>query len=172
LFTTTAQSAATIEGAEQLIGGGCVILICYDGSDDAKAAIENASVLFSGESAVVLTVWESFVELFTRTPGGHRGHVPADEKELDHASRERAEQEAQAGATLARDLGIDAAATVRARSGTVADTILAEADKLEPDAIVLGSRGLGSVASLLIGSVSHAVIQSADRTVVTTPSSK
>jgi nucleotide-binding universal stress UspA family protein len=149
LFTTTAQSAATIEGAEQLIGGGCVILICYDGSDDAKAAIENASVLFSGESAVVLTVWE-----------------------LDHASRERAEQEAQAGATLARDLGIDAAATVRARSGTVADTILAEADKLEPDAIVLGSRGLGSVASLLIGSVSHAVIQSADRTVVTTPSSK
>jgi nucleotide-binding universal stress UspA family protein len=149
-----------------------VILICYDGSDDAKAAIENASVLFSGEPAVILTVWESFVDLFTRTPGGHLRHVPADEKELDRASRERAEQEAQAGAALARDRGIDAAATVRARSGSVADTILTEADEVDADAIVLGSRGLGGVASLLIGSVSHAVIQSADRTVVTTPSPK
>jgi nucleotide-binding universal stress UspA family protein len=151
-----------------------VILICYDGSDDAKAAVERASVLFSGERAVVLTVWESFVDLFTRTPGGlsSGGSVPTDEVELDRGSREYAEHEALEGATLARERGIDAAATVRARSGTVADTILTEADEVDADAIVLGSRGLGGVASLLIGSVSHAVIQSADRTVVTTPSPK
>jgi nucleotide-binding universal stress UspA family protein len=151
-----------------------VILICYDGSDDAKAAVESASVLFSGERAVVLTVWESFVDLFTRTPGGlsFGGSVPTDEVELGRVSREHAEHEAQEGATLAREGGIDAAATVRARSGTVADTILTEADGIDADAIVLGSRGLGGVASLLIGSVSHAVIQSADRTVVTTPSPK
>jgi nucleotide-binding universal stress UspA family protein len=151
-----------------------VILICYDGSDGAKAAIESASVLIKGERAVVLTVWESFVDLYTRSPGGlgFRSGVPVDEQDLDRASRERAEQEAQEGATLARDRGIDATATVRARSGTVADTILAEADELDADAIVLGSRGLGGVASVLIGSVSHAVIQSADRTVVTTPSPK
>ena len=151
-----------------------MILICYDGSDDAKVAIESASVLFSGKRAVVLTVWESFADLFTRTPGGlgFGGSVPADEEELDRASRERAEQEAQEGATLARDRGIDAAATVRERSGTVADTILTEADEVDADAIVLGSRGLGGIASLLIGSVSHAVIQSADRTVVITPSPK
>ena len=146
-----------------------MILICYDGSDDAKAAVERASVMFSGESAVVLTVWESFVDLFSRTPVGH-GHVPADEQELDRASRERAEQKAQEGATLARDGGIDATATIRPRSGTVADTILTEADEVDADAVVLGSRGLGSIASLLIGSVSQAVIHSADRTVVTTPS--
>jgi nucleotide-binding universal stress UspA family protein len=149
-----------------------VILICYDGSDDAKAAIESASVLFSGKQVVVLTVWESLADLFTRTPGGLGFGVPADEEELDRASRERAEQEAQEGATLARDRGIDATATVHARSGTVADTVLTEADDIDADAIVLGSRGLGGVASLLIGSVSHAVIQSADRTVVTTPSPK
>ena len=42
---------------QQLLGGWQkMILICYDGSDDAKAAIESASVLFSGERAVVLTV--------------------------------------------------------------------------------------------------------------------
>ena len=76
-----------------------MILICYDGSDDAKAAIESASTLVSGEHAVVLTVWESFADLFTRTPGGYRHSVPADEQELDRASRERAEQRAQEGAT-------------------------------------------------------------------------
>lgn len=103
---------------------------------------------------------------------GFGGRVPADEEELDQASRERAEHEAQEGATLARERGIDAVATVRARSGTVADTILTEADEVDADAIVLGSRGLGGIASLPIGCVSHAVIQSADRTVVTTPSPK
>ena len=103
---------------------------------------------------------------------GFGGGVPADEEELDRASRERAEQEEQEGATLACDRGIDATATVRARSGTVADTILTDADELDADAIVLGSRGLGGVASLLIGSVSHGVIQSADRTVETAPSPK
>lgn len=149
-----------------------MILICYDGSDDAKAAIERASVLFGKERAVVLTVWESFADLFTRTPGGLGFGVPTDQEEFDRASRERAEQEAQEGATLARDHGIDATATVRARSGTVANTILTEADEVDADAIVLGSRGLGGIASLLIGSVSHAVIQSANRTVVTTPSPK
>ncbi len=67
-------------------------------------------------------------------------------RKLDRASRERAEQEGQEGATLARDRGIDATATVRARSGTVADTILTEADEIGADAIVLGSRGLGDIA--------------------------
>jgi hypothetical protein len=92
-----------------------VILIGYDGQTTAKAAVESASVLFSGERAVVLTVWESLAVLFTRTPGGlgFGGSVPDDEEELDQASRERAEHEAQEGATLARERGIDAVATVR-----------------------------------------------------------
>jgi hypothetical protein len=34
-----------------------MILICYDASDDAKAAIDEASKLFNGQKATVLTVW-------------------------------------------------------------------------------------------------------------------
>lgn len=149
-----------------------MILICYDGSDDAKAAVESASVLFSGDRAVVLTVWESFVQLFTHTPGGlgFANSVPADEEELDQANAKRAEQKAAEGEALARERGLDATAKVVARSGTVAETILNEAEEANADAIVLGSRGLGGIGSLLIGSVSHSVIQSADRTVVTVPS--
>jgi nucleotide-binding universal stress UspA family protein len=52
----------------------------------------------------------------------------------------------------------------------VANAILAEADALGASAIVMGSRGLTGVKSLLLGSVSHNVIQHADRTVIVVPS--
>jgi nucleotide-binding universal stress UspA family protein len=149
-----------------------MILICYDGSEDAKAAIESAGVLFKGDRALILTVWESFTDLLTHTPGG-LGFVtsaPTGEDELDKRSRERAENQAQDGAALARDAGLEATPRVRPRSGTVANTILTEAEEDDADAIVLGTRGLGRFGSLMIGSVSHAVIQSADRTVVMVPS--
>jgi nucleotide-binding universal stress UspA family protein len=52
----------------------------------------------------------------------------------------------------------------------VAATILDEARELGATAIVVGSRGLTGVKSLLLGSVSHALIQHADRTVIVVPS--
>jgi nucleotide-binding universal stress UspA family protein len=54
----------------------------------------------------------------------------------------------------------------------VADTLLAEADRVTAGAIVVGSRGLGGLGSLLLGSVSHALLQRADRAVVIVPSPK
>jgi nucleotide-binding universal stress UspA family protein len=41
---------------------------------------------------------------------------------------------------------------------------------MDVTAIVMGSRGLTGVKSLLLGSVSHELIQHADRTVVVVPS--
>ena len=52
----------------------------------------------------------------------------------------------------------------------VADAILDEADVIDAGAIVLGSRGLTGIGSLLLGSVSHAILQHADRTVIVVPS--
>ena len=45
-----------------------MILIGYDGSDDAKAAIEQAASLFPDQRAVVLTVWEPYSEIVGRAP--------------------------------------------------------------------------------------------------------
>ncbi|MGZ4325074.1 MAG: universal stress protein, partial [Solirubrobacteraceae bacterium] len=47
-----------------------MILIAYDGSPDARSAIDHAGELFSGEPATVLTVWEPFIDVMTRTGAG------------------------------------------------------------------------------------------------------
>ena len=43
-----------------------MILIAYDGSDDAKAAIEHAASLLPGQPALVVTVWEPYIHVFPR----------------------------------------------------------------------------------------------------------
>jgi nucleotide-binding universal stress UspA family protein len=148
-----------------------MILICYDGSADARAAIERAAKLFPDEPATVLTVWQPFIEMLARSTVGF-GLVPTSPSpdQIDAASEKAAEQTAAQGAELATELGM----TARPRSGsqetTTARAILDEAGDVGASAIVMGSRGLTGVKSLLLGSVSHEVIQRADRAVVVVPS--
>jgi nucleotide-binding universal stress UspA family protein len=148
-----------------------MILLAYDGSADARAAIEEAAKLFADQPVTVLTVWEPFVEVVARTTVGF-GLVPAipDADQMDTASGQRAEQTAAEGVELAQKLGLDAKPLTRAQESTTARAILAEADRLDASAIVMGSRGLTGVKSLLLGSVSHELIQHANRTVAVVPS--
>ena len=70
-----------------------MVLIGYDGSTDAKAAIEQASELLGSQPAMVLTVWQPFAELLARTPLG-LGLAPGvlNIEEADEASRAAAER--------------------------------------------------------------------------------
>jgi nucleotide-binding universal stress UspA family protein len=149
-----------------------MILIAYDGSDDAKAAIEQAATLVSGQPAVVVTVWEPYAELITRYPAAGGLMAGDDAGEIDDASRNAADETAEEGAALARTHGIEATAHGVAREASIVETLLGEADRANASAIVVGSRGLGGLGSLLLGSVSHALLQHADRTVVIVPSPK
>jgi nucleotide-binding universal stress UspA family protein len=148
-----------------------VILICYDGSDDAKAAIKHLGALLPGVSAIALTVWEPFSDVASGSPKGRLSPLAvitnvgdANEKMLAQAREVAAE-----GAQLANEAGLKAEPATDEQGESVAEAILAGADKLEADVIVLGSRGLGGVGSLL-GSVSHRVLQHADRPVLVIPS--
>jgi hypothetical protein len=65
-----------------------MILICYDGSPDSRAAVEQAAELFADRPATVLTVWQPFAEMAARLSMGF-GLVPLSPPpdEIDAASR-------------------------------------------------------------------------------------
>ena len=147
-----------------------MILIAYDGSADAQTAIDRAAQLLSNEEATVLVVWETFIDTVTRSGGVPVGDV--DYESLDRQNEAQARERANEGAERARQGGMNAQGVARVREQTTASTILAEADELGVDAIVIGTRGLTGLKSLLLGSVSHAVVQHAHVPVMVVPSAE
>jgi nucleotide-binding universal stress UspA family protein len=89
---------------------------------------------------------------------------------IDAASERSARQRAEEGVDRARRAGLTAEPRVKERGVTIWGTILEQAADVDASAIVLGSRGLMGLKSLLLGSVSHAVLQHADRPVIVVPS--
>jgi len=146
-----------------------VILIAYDGSVDAQAAIERGGQLLPGQQVTVLTIWEELVDVLART-GSAFALGDVDYESVDQQSEEQARQRAQEGVQLAEKAGLKATVEVRPREDSVATTILAAADDLGADAILMGTRGLTRFKSVLLGSVSNAVLQHADRAVIVVPS--
>lgn len=147
-----------------------MILICYDGSPDSQAAIAHAGELMRGESATVLTVWEPFINVMSRVGAGLAYWDGVDLEEIDAESERNAQARAEEGAEQARQAGLNPQPRNRARGATIAETILSEADEVGANTIVLGTRGLTGLKSVLLGSVSHAVLQHADRPVIVVPS--
>ena len=142
-----------------------MILICYDGSTDAKEAIARGARMLRGQRATVLTVWSPFGTAALGLSGGVE-----DMQESDEAGRSHAEHQAEAGARLAIELGLDAEPRVCAQGPTVWHAIVTQAREADARAIVIGTRGLTGVKSVFLGSVSHAVLQHSDRPVVVVPS--
>jgi nucleotide-binding universal stress UspA family protein len=150
------------------------ILFAYDGSENAAAAIEKAADLVEkkGAEAIVLAVWEPLTvhALQTGTLGGPLA-VPLDVVEIDDASEQHAKELAERGAQLAEKAGFSAKAAWGADASGVPESIVARADELDADLVVLGARGLAGVRAYL-GSVSNHVLQHAHRPVLVVPPAK
>ncbi|MEW1839691.1 universal stress protein [Nonomuraea angiospora] len=144
------------------------ILIAYDGSDDAKAAIAFAGELLKGESAVVLTVWERAAMATARASVGLM--MAIDQLGTEDAAVEKAMRElAEHGADLARRAGLEATPRCDPDSAAVWSTIVDVADEIDARLIVTGTRGFGGVRSLLLGSTSDRVLHNAGRPVLVVP---
>ena len=136
------------------------LILCYDGSEDAKHAIQRASELLAARRALVLTVWLPAAVL---GPGLGETAVMVNFAELDRVAAEEGARVAEEGVQIARAVGLEAEPVAVKADGPVWHTIVEAADRCDAAAIVMGSRGLTPLRSILLGSISTGVLHHADR---------
>ena len=145
------------------------VLFCYDGSEGSRAAMAAAAELVAQPApVVVLTIWQPAAVLLARA-GGFGGGYLSDEGKVDGEQAQLAGEAAEEGMERARDHGYDASSRVEEATEGAGRRIIEIADELDARLIVCGRRGLGAVASALLGSVSHVVLAHAGRPVLIAP---
>lgn len=157
------------------MAGDSPVLIAYDGSQAARAAVRAAGALFAPGAALVLTVWEPALAEFMLmpNPSGIGGTMLPYDPQLTHEVERSSEDHAQAiardGVALALDAGLQGQALAVQDVTTPAQAIVAAAEQHEACAIVIGSRGLRGLKAKLLGSTSAEVLRRARRPVVVVP---
>ena len=143
------------------------VLICYDGSEHARAAIARAGQLLRPGPAVVATVWSTLEAAAPSALLALPSKVVAEAvSDIDAATLEAAEAMAAEGAALASAAGFDVMPKPVRGSSAVFATLVAYADELDAAAIVVGSRGRSTLAATLLGSVSTGVLHHTVRPVL------
>jgi nucleotide-binding universal stress UspA family protein len=133
------------------------LLLCFDGSENAKHAIREAAALLAPRRAVVPSLAWAAAAL-------------PDLEDVFAAARDGAMRMAEEGAGIARATGFDAIAIVAEAKGPIWAAVEQSAEEHDASAIVVGSRGLSGIKSLLLGSVSSGIVHHALRpTVVIAP---
>ena len=132
------------------------VLVAVDHSDVAQRALTAAqelALLSKGE------VW--VLHLREREMGAKTGVLRIDETTKD------ANAEVAASVEVLTQAGVKAHGEVRNTIfGYAAREIVNDAGEIGADIIVLGSRGRGDIAGLLLGSTAHKVIHLSDRPVL------
>jgi nucleotide-binding universal stress UspA family protein len=124
------------------------IVLATDGSDHAERALGYARDLALRDGAEVIVV-----HAFEPIPG-YLGVETKSEVAARHVSAGR--EIADRAREQLMDAGVDVEAEVL--QGPPAEAILRVAEGRGADLIVMGTRGRGSLTSLLLGSVSHHVL--------------
>ena len=135
------------------------ILIATDGSPASTDAVEFGFELASEHDAEAIVVHVvPAIDTIPMSGFGMTGAVPHEVTDADRASLGEAVAAAEAqGLVVTTKLLV---------GGDPADEIVAYADSLGVDMIVVGSRGHGAIANALLGSVSRAILRESRRPVL------
>jgi nucleotide-binding universal stress UspA family protein len=151
------------------------LLIAFDGSGAAKAAVRAAGALFPGAQAAVLTIHEPAISTITTfRVGGALMSPELVERNLSELERELvadAEATAADGVRLAHAAGLSAESGVAAGDRQPWGPILAAAAERSADVVVCGTRGHGAVARSVLGSTSSSLLHHAELAVLVVPES-
>lgn len=137
------------------------VLLCYDGSPFARAAIAEAGrQLAPGRRALVVTVWQPLESIpFYGAPLAPVG------PDVDQGLTAEAEETAREGLELAREARFDAEAAIE-RGAPTWRSIVEVADDRDASLIVIGSHGRHGIEYALMGSVATAVAHHSKRPVL------
>ncbi len=136
------------------------LLIGYDGSDDAKAAIRRSPLAGFGddvEAKVVCVCDAALEQLDTPDPGEPAWDLAAAQAIAEHRAAE--------GATLVATTRPGWRVESQAHVGHPGRQIASAAESWPADLVLVGSHGRGFVGRLLIGSVSHFLVTHCRRSV-------
>jgi nucleotide-binding universal stress UspA family protein len=134
------------------------ILIATDGSPASREATAFGLELAQEHAAEVTFL--HVVPVLDRAAAAGIGFPAAVPHRVDEVDRRPLED----ALAVAAEQDVDA--KVELLAGEPVDEIVAYADSLDADLIVLGSRGRGAVATALLGSVSRGVLHEAHRPVL------
>ena len=131
-----------------------VLLVPVDGSESSLNALRGALAMLNGSNGQL--------HVISVQPPILSGNVKRfiSSEIIDGYYAEEGEKSLEAARELLR--GSDAAATISVQVGPVAETIVDYAKKHGCNHIVMGTRGMGRVKGLLLGSVTTKVLSLAD----------
>jgi len=128
------------------------IVAAYDGSKESEKALEKAIELANSAPGARLDIVHVY-----QFPAVYLADGFVMANTLNKELMERAEQLVEGLKKRLSETGMEA--HVELLHGSPSDSILKYAKEREADLIVIGSRGLSGIKELVLGSVSHNVVQ-------------